>query len=495
MSLRIIYGPPGTGKTTYLLDHLEKHLALGVHPNKVGFISFTRKAAYEARDRAILRFGFTEEDTPHFRTIHSLAFKQLGLSHHQVMQKANYLELADKLGIEIQAHLDLSEGAFVGSLLGDRLLFVDSLARLKCLTIREQWEQMNDDRVDWHELNQLSRALAEYKKSNLLLDYTDMLDRCYTESVLPNLDVLFLDEAQDLSPLQWRVVERLIEKSGIVYIAGDDDQAIFTWAGADVDHFINLEGDKLILDQSYRIPECVHELAGGIVSSIERRAKKVFKPRDGIGSVQYHPNVDDIDYSNGEWLCLARSRNQLYQYERLCKLNGYHYEILGSSPAWSDAYRAIRAWKVLQTGKEILVSTAKNLVKFATATEGRLLKNIDDQELVDMAWLVDTCGLTRAEKPWEEALTGIHSDDIEYFLQALATENLDEKPRIKLSTIHGTKGGEAQNVAIMTDVYSRVFDGFQEDPDNEHRVFYVGVTRTKENLHVIVPKTSRFYPL
>ncbi len=51
-----VFGPPGSGKTTYLLGVVEKELAAGVSSARIGYFSFTRKAAHEARDRAIEKF-------------------------------------------------------------------------------------------------------------------------------------------------------------------------------------------------------------------------------------------------------------------------------------------------------------------------------------------------------------------------------------------------------------------------------------------------------
>lgn len=55
---------------------------------------------------------------------------------------------------------------------------------------------------------------------------------------IPEFDVIFIDEAQDLSPLQWQLYDVLKTKTKDIYLAGDDDQAIFAWAGADVKRFI-----------------------------------------------------------------------------------------------------------------------------------------------------------------------------------------------------------------------------------------------------------------
>ena len=76
-----IVGPPGTGKTHYLMEIVEDRIRnLDYDPSKIGFFSFTRKAAEEARDRAARNLGLDVKQMHHFRTLHSLAFRQLGLS-------------------------------------------------------------------------------------------------------------------------------------------------------------------------------------------------------------------------------------------------------------------------------------------------------------------------------------------------------------------------------------------------------------------------------
>ena len=84
--MEIILGPPGTGKTTYLLEQMEKELDRGITPDRIGFVSFTRRAAQEAKDRAKKKFKLGDKDLPWIRTLHSLCFRALGLSSAEVLE-------------------------------------------------------------------------------------------------------------------------------------------------------------------------------------------------------------------------------------------------------------------------------------------------------------------------------------------------------------------------------------------------------------------------
>ena len=67
-------------------------------------------------------------------------------------------------------------------------------------------------------------------------------------------------------------------------------------------------------------------------------------------------------------------------------------------------------------------------------------------------------------------------------------EELNKSPRITLSTIHGVKGGEQDNVVLLTDLSNNTQRNYEKNPDDENRLFYVGATRAKDHLHIIRPK-------
>ena len=95
----------------------------------------------------------------------------------------------------------------------------------------------------------------------------------------------------------------------------------------------------------------------------------------------------------------------------------------------------------------------------------------------------------KTDKVWFDAFDDLNFRTINYIRSMRRNgENLKEAPRIKLSTIHSVKGGEEDNVMLLTDLTHNTNKSYRKNPDDETRLFYVGATRTKENLHIIRPK-------
>tara|TARA_R100000234_G_scaffold118736_1_gene99843 strand:+ start:3832 stop:5328 length:1497 start_codon:yes stop_codon:yes gene_type:complete len=491
---QIILGPPGTGKTSTLLGLIEDELEKGTEPNRIGFFTFTKKAVNEGKQRAMERFDLSQRDLPFFRTLHSLAFRQLGLSKESVMDLKDIKELNQILNIRLTGGGGADSGHLFGMSHDDRLAFIENLARMRQVDLKDQWHEV-EDAVGWFELERYERGLKLFKQDRLLVDYTDMLKLFLEEGDIPKLDAVFVDEAQDLSPLQWAVVRKVIQYADRVYVAGDDDQAIYKWAGADVDYLIKNSQNATILEQSYRIPSAVHELASRCINQVRSRIHKAWLPRKETGLVRWEPSIELINMEKSDWLVLARTNYLLEQIDEHCRNEGWFFEVKGRPSISESKVKAVLNWQVLQKGGSLPLSDCVNLLKFIKVRKVNSLDILEIDVMMTQADLRERFP-ELPEGEWYDALTSLTPKEISYIRAMLRRgEKITKEPRIRLSTIHAAKGGEATNVVLLTDITNRVYKTYQQNPDDENRVFYVGLTRAKENLYLIEPSTTRCFQI
>ncbi len=498
----IVAGCPGAGKTTRLLSMIDDRLRAGVAPNRIGFFTFTRGAQREAVTRAMDKFGLEEDALPYFQTIHSLGFRQMGLKSSQVLGRAHLDALATYLNVGLSG-VQAIEGGTESSRLGDRLMHHENLARVRCVPLRKHYEESHED-FSYADLERFAEGLRRFKDDNDLLDFTDMLSLFVEAGEAPIIDCLFVDEAQDLSHLQWSAVAKCAREASEVIVAGDDDQAIFEWAGADVAAFVDLGGNVEKLEQSWRVPPEVQHFAAQIVDRIRHRRDKRWRARDAVGAVYYHLDFDSvIDHAEsslalGEWLVLARNKQFLRRAETVLRSAGLPYTVHGVPSV--PHLPAIRAWENLRNGRAVgrdeILSCYDAMSRNVGYGHGAkaLISSQDDDWSATIDELRDEFKLL-TDAVWYEALDRIPLGDRGYVRACLARNEDLSSIRIRLSTIHAAKGGEADNVVLMLDQSYLTHRASRANPDAECRVFYVGATRSRKTLHVIQPRRGRGFEI
>ena len=160
MISRKLFGPPGTGKTTKLLKYVNTFLKLGTPIDKIGYFAFTTKAANEAIERMLDAYPkYQKKDLKYFRTLHSLAFKQLGIKKTQVMQDEHYEDIGRSLGIEVTVYSNGEESTgFLNS--SSEYFNLISAARIKNISIEDEYNtDMYSENMDKRLLPIISKEL------------------------------------------------------------------------------------------------------------------------------------------------------------------------------------------------------------------------------------------------------------------------------------------------------------------------------------------------
>jgi len=491
----VIFGPPGTGKTTTLIDIIKKAIQDGMDPTKIAFMSFSRKAATEARDRSAIELGLDTKQMIYFRTLHSLAFTWLGLDIKSVFKGSDYNDLGKLHGLEFRSAptISLEEGPlFQIGAGGDKYMSLIQMARVREVSLEQQFNDAWDHTLHWQQLKVLDKGYRDYKKAKNKLDFVDMIEKFIWQGTSPEFDLLIIDEAQDLAPLQWRMVkEVLVPNSKKVYYAGDDDQAIYTWMGVKVSDFLNACEDKLFLTKSFRVPTAVHDFSQNLIKKVSTRQIKNWQPTKKDGTITWHRDILDVDLTSGEWLVLARTN---YITNKVCnrlKEDGYLYWREGTG--WSispNVINGIEVWLKLCKNQSLSTSELKNFAKILNPTiiskSGRkLLSSLDVEQTYTLDDIIERCSLNVShETPWQKVLK-VSDQEVAYIMSVRrrGEKILTGKPRIRISTIHKAKGGEADNVALLLDSTKACVESL--DQDSEIRTFYVGATRAKKTLHLI----------
>ncbi len=198
--------------------------------------------------------------------------------------------------------------------------------------------------------------------------------------------------------------------------------------------------------------------------------------------VDHITSIEDAPLHAGDWLVLARTNDRLEKLKPLLKDMGIYFQYKGRKSFTTSLFRSILNYTRWQNkGDKLSLSEVKDIFEctqsYHTVTEERLY------DLTEF-------GFSNTQRWYEVFKT--NPEECLYIREMLRQEeNLHGNARVQLSTIHSAKGGQATNVLLILDNTKTIREAVEKSDDKhdeEQRVWYVGVTRTKQNLYIMTAK-------
>lgn len=463
-NVTVLLAAAGAGKTTYLLDCIEKDLQK-YRPEELSFVSYTRKGAYEGKDRIVRKFKLDPDELEYFKTLHSLTFSELGRDAAKIFNNTHAKKFNSIFGTKIGNPVNLTQASR-----HDQMLAYYDTCRAGKVDIFGDTGIANFSRQEYA---RFINAYEKYKKEFGLIDYTDCLELFVKRGKSLPVKVAYIDEAQDLTTLQWKVCKIAFQDAEKVYVAGDDYQSIYTYAGAKPKVLIDMckRYRTVKLETSYRLPRKVYTLAKSVTELIGMKVEKDYAPfKDEEGLVErvndYAQIAAKVSLRREEsWLLLFRNNYHIASFEKELQSHAILYH---NSRGFCIGRDRMRLLKKYYNYRKLGFGDEKSREVFAK--EHGIINFNDD--------VVDS-DLIRGD---DKYIIQHYID--KYGINRLVEESKKE-PKIFVSTIHKVKGAEAKNVAVFLDCTMKVAKNLTRNFDSELRVLYVAMTRAKDNLYLV----------
>jgi superfamily I DNA/RNA helicase len=518
----LIFGPPGTGKTTACLHCVGGWLKES-SVDEISYITFMKAAARDA----CRRFGLKNPEDLWFRTLHSTAYRVLGYTKDRVvtpkwlgafgeeigMQMATSLEeqqleeVAEAI-LRIRSQVGESEkpGEFYRSIYNLSRLYCQTVNALDAARVSPHDEAYRFIKWDGFKLETYAAFVEMYeaaKQRDGKVDFCDFLENILREEPeLPPWRYAVIDESQDLSALQFAVADYLYKDCDEVVMGGDDDQAILGFCGSKAEEFLAYRKNSRVIDltQTHRFGENIVRYAAQIADRIAIRHPKTIRGlNDATNEIRSEFTLDP-DAVQKDSLILHRHVAGCNEVARRLISAGIPFlHERGVNPLGHVVdIKAWTAWRDICSGQKITADHFNYLLdrlpsmKSVDGEKIRLVIHGAKKKVAGMAldaiisqqdlplFLADPL-LQDVEEKRQPRFLDIPFAD---YYAALVSRGVNplERPSTVITTIHGSKGREAKHVYLFTEAYPKAL---QNGGDDEHRVAYVGVTRTRGDLTLV----------
>jgi len=535
--IRII-APPGSGKTAILVERYTRLIKEGISPKKILFLSFTKEAVHEIKERTLESIGhLTDSSGMEIYTFHS--FCTYLLQNYTDIQWTLFSEskclsfikeFLCKNPLENVSYANpFEEYGIIKKLYNIINKSLDTSEPLASLFPEER-----EDIITW--CSGLLKYIIEYKKENNLISYSDMLLFTFelleknaeiNKKVSSLYEYIMIDEYQDTDTLQAKIIHMLNVPN--ICVCGDEDQSIYKFRGADISNFIEFKNNypfckDILLVNNYRSLTPIVNISQLFIADSKERIenKQAFSTRgcSNTPAVYYYDQCSGYEkhklfienmfakgYKSKDIAILSRKHATLKKVSEFLKNENITCGYLRKDVRDYPSFHTFNAFLDGLFSRNNVLNQNKYLYEFYT---GISLNDAVCSLITDsfgkgstfedeIQKVFDWCRCVLQVKEFvnklisESKITNLYSLYqrlllADFYKESLPVEDLITN-EVKLLTAHASKGKEFP-VVIITDT-NEFDDSFEE----EKRILYVAMTRAQNELllaNVVGRKQSKF---
>ncbi|TLX16911.1 ATP-dependent helicase [Rhizobium sp. MHM7A] len=520
----IVLAGPGTGKTSTLIARHAFLCSTGVDPDGIVAISFTKDSVEEIRKR----LGERASSRAWIGTFHALCLRLLKRFNVEARLSKNFkvLDPSDQRSLFIKLGIDWDQDD------GD---LSDIIGRWKDSLVTPDEADAEATRKANSVLRKAAAHYAHYEEalerlghldfSDLLVRATEIIEKSekVKSFIRERMPHFLVDEFQDVNRTQVQFLFAVTSVGSNLWAVADDDQAIYGWRGGKVEYTVNFRkyfpnAKQYFLMTNYRCDPAVIATANTIIANNKVRVAKNLKP----GRQHKQNNIVRVrsfatDREEAEWLArvlkrmmdeganpreigvLFRTASVTAQLQQAMEKHNVPFALSGTASFWelpevqamTDLLVAIERGDPSKAGRfkgaRDLVETMKGSSPIETAMAvARVIGDNPIQGLASerQATWIDTCyALADIMKEYETA-EAFKAHVVEMSARATA-----ENAGISVTTIHSSKGLEWRQVFVIGCEASMMPHHRAEDIEEERRLFYVAITRTKGAVDLSTART------
>jgi DNA helicase II / ATP-dependent DNA helicase PcrA len=266
----LVIAGAGTGKTRVIVHRLAFMLEMGVQPERILLLTFTRKAAKEMQTRTEQLLRDTSVSRVNSGTFHSFAATTLRKYANSVGLKPNFTimdqpDAEDTIDlIRTELKYNSKDKRFPKK---KRLMEIISSARNRNITVGDVIEKDFSGLIDYiADVELIFKGYTQYKGICGVYDFDDLMDILrdrlrdnpgFCQTVQESFDYVMVDEFQDTNVVQKEIVDLIAQKHRNLMVVGDDTQSIYSFRGANFENILRFPETypdcKIVkIEQNYR---------------------------------------------------------------------------------------------------------------------------------------------------------------------------------------------------------------------------------------------------